>query len=122
MDYNQGLNPIGKCYETGIGFDRVHHPHDRESAFTIQNGWGPRPGIFVFGPGGSGNGVSVPNVTTLPRERRYIDNQASIQWSEFTIYQSLCFPASVYPVLGHGGTWDEKKDPFLGQQKYGAPQ
>ena len=112
MDYDQGLNPIGKCYMCGIGFNRVHNPHDRESAFTKQKGWGPRPGILVFGPGGSGRGVSVPAVATLPRERRYIDNLGSIQWSEFTIYQSLCFPSAVYPVLAQGGTWDESKDPF----------
>ena len=38
----------------------------------------------------------------LARERRYIDNLGSIQWSEFTIYQSLCFPSAVYPVLAPG--------------------
>jgi enterochelin esterase family protein len=96
---------------TGLGFNRVHNPHDRESAFTKKQGWGPRPGILVFGPGGSGRGVSVPDVRTLPRERRYIDNLGSIQWSEFTVYQSLCFPAAVYPVLGQGGTFDPGGDP-----------
>ena len=115
MDYTQGLNPIGKCFVCGLGFNQVHNPHDRESAFTKQKGWGPRPGILVFGPGGSGRGISVPAVTTLPRERRYIDNLASIQWSEFTVYQSLCFPAAVYPVLSQGGRWDETNDPFAVQ-------
>ncbi len=117
MDYVQGLNPIGKCYMTGIGFNRVHNPHDRESAYTKKQGWGPRPGILVFGPGGSGRGVSVPAVTGLARERRYIDNLGSIQWSEFTIYQSLCFPSVVYPVLAQGGKYDERLDPFRPQQK-----
>ncbi len=112
MDYNQGLNPLGKCYVCGIGFNRVHNPHDRESAYTIEQGWGPRPGILVFGPGGRGRGTSVPEVRSLARERRYIDNLASIQWNEFTIYQSLCFPAAVYPVLSQGGKWDDTKDPF----------
>ena len=73
--------------------------------------------ILVFGPGGSGKGVSVPDVATLPRERRYIDNLPSIQWNEFTVYQSLCFPAAVYPVLAQGGKWDETKDPFAVGQK-----
>jgi endoglucanase len=117
MDYVQGLNPLGKCYMCGIGFNRVHSPHDRESAYTKSKGWGPRPGILVFGPGGSGRGVSVPDVARLPRERRYIDNLPSIQWNEFTIYQSLCFPAAVYPVLGQGGKWDESRDPFAVQAK-----
>ncbi|MCY2953832.1 MAG: glycoside hydrolase family 9 protein [Planctomycetota bacterium] len=117
MDYVQGLNPIGKCYMTGTGFNPAHNPHDRESAFTKRQGWGPRPGILVFGPGGSGRGVSVPNVITLARERRYIDNLGSIQWSEFTVYQSLCFPAAVYPVLGQGGKYDQRNDRFGVQRK-----
>jgi len=117
MDYAQGLNPLGKCFMTGLGFNRVHNPHDRESAYTKRQGWGPRPGILVFGPGGSGRGVSVPNVSTLPRERKYIDNLGSIQWSEFTVYQSLCFPSAVYPVLGQGGTYDERRDPFSPPQQ-----
>ena len=116
MDYNQGLNPLGKCYVCGIGFDRVHNPHDRESAFTIEQGWGPRPCILVFGPGGIGRGISVPDIRSLPRERRYIDNLPSIQWNEFTIYQSLCFPAAVYPVLAQGGKWDDTNDPFATQE------
>jgi len=117
MDYVQGLNPVGKCYITGIGFNRVHNPHDRESAYTKRQGWGPRPGILVFGPGGTGKGVSVPAVIGLARERKYIDNLGSIQWSEFTIYQSLRFPSAVYPVLAQGGTYDERIDPFSPQQK-----
>jgi endoglucanase len=117
MDYVQGLNPLGKCYMTGIGFNRVHNPHDRESAYTKKQGWGPRPGILVFGPGGTGRGVSVPAVSGLARERRYIDNLGSIQWSEFTIYQSLCFPSAIYPVLAEGGKYDERIDPFSLQQK-----
>jgi endoglucanase len=106
MDYAQGLNPLGKCFMTGLGFNRVHHPHDRESAYTQQQGWGPRPGILGFGPCDSGRGVSVPAISGLPRERRYIDNRGSIQWSEFTVYQSLCFPSAVYPVLAQGGRFD----------------
>lgn len=117
MDYNQGLNPIGKCYVCGTGFNRVHNPHDRESAYTKKQGWGPRPGVLVFGPGGRGQGTSVPEVRSLPRERQFIDNLPSIQWTEFTVYQSLCFPAAVYPVLAQGGTWDETKDPFVTQTK-----
>ena len=119
MDYDMGLNPIGKCYMTGIGFNRVNNPHDRESDFTKKQGWGPRPGILVFGPGGTGNGVSVPAVTGLARERKYIDNLASIQWSEFTIYQSLCFPAAVYPVLAQGGKYNDQTSPFGSLQKIG---
>jgi len=120
MDYAQGLNPIGKCYVCGIGFNRVHNPHDRESAYTKEMGWGPRPGILVFGPGQrprGGQSPQVPSVNGLARERVYVDHLATIQWNEFTIYQSLCFPAAVYPIVAPGGRWDPAKDPFGGQQK-----
>jgi endoglucanase len=116
MDYIQGLNPIGKCYVTGLGFNRTYNPHDRETSFTKQKGWGPRPGILVFGPGMDGTGTIYPALSTLPRERYFVDNQPSYQFTEFTIYQSLCFPAAVYPVLSQGGSWDETKDPFASQQ------
>ncbi len=112
MDYAMGLNPMGKCFMTGLGFDRVHNPHDRESAYTKKQGWGPRPGILVFGPGLNFNGPSIPNVSTLPRERKYVDHLDTYQFNEFTIYQSLCFPSAVYPVLAQGGKYDASIDPF----------
>jgi endoglucanase len=49
MDYVQGLNPLGKCYASGIGADPVRHPHDRESVYAQSLGWGPRPGLLVYG-------------------------------------------------------------------------
>ncbi len=52
MDYDQGLNPIGKCYLTGIGFNQVHNPEQRESIYAEEQGWGgPQPGITIYGPG-----------------------------------------------------------------------
>ena len=102
MDYALGLNPLGKCYLTGMGYNRVHWPHDRESAYTIEQGWGPRPGILVFG---AGNYVrdypSYPRIArgSTPRERAYIDVLDNYQNNEFTIYQSLCFPSVVYTLL-----------------------
>jgi endoglucanase len=118
MDYVQGLNPIGKCYMTGIGFDRVHHPHDRESAYAQQMGWGgPQPGIVVYGPLKSGRGKQVPALSGLAGERRYVDHLGTFQMNEFTVYQSEVFPAAIYPVLAQGGKWDSTKDPFAAQQK-----
>lgn len=111
MDYALGLNPLGKCYLTGMGVDRVHWPHDRESAYTIEQGWGPRPGILVFG---AGNYVrdyqSYPVIQRgkTPRERAYIDVLDNYQNNEFTIYQSLCFPSVVYTILS-GGKADKPK-------------
>ncbi|MFC1539758.1 glycoside hydrolase family 9 protein, partial [Candidatus Latescibacterota bacterium] len=118
MDYNQGLNPIGKCYVTGIGFDRVNNPHDRESAYTKEKGWGPKPGIQVYGPGNIPRRIEftiVPDISTLPRERQWADHLYTISMTEFTVHETLIYPAVVYPVLARGGTWDESNDPFSGK-------
>ena len=34
MDYDQGLNPLGKCYMSGMGFNRIHNPHMIESDYA----------------------------------------------------------------------------------------
>jgi len=109
MDYVLGLNPLGKCFMTGVGSDGVHHPHDRETEYTNHEmHWGIRPGLIVFGPGMATNaGKSYPAITReTPRERIYIDNVLAISQSEFTIYQSLCFPACVYPILSGGSDYN----------------
>lgn len=108
MDYSLGLNPMGKCFMTGVGYNRVHHPHDRETEYTNHEmHWGIRPGIIVFGPGLRTNaGKNYPAIDReTPRERVYIDNKGAISQSEFTIYQSLCFPANIYPILAGDGEY-----------------
>ena len=108
MDYILGLNPLGKCFMTGVGSERVHHPHDRETEYTNHEmHWGIRPGIIVFGPGlATRAGKSYPAFDReTPRERIYIDNVNAISQSEFTIYQSLCFPACIYPILTGGSEY-----------------
>ena len=115
MDYNQGLNPIGKCYVTGIGFSRVEHPHDIESTYTQGKGWGSKPGIQIYGPGAIPNPIqftTLPVITTLPRERKWVDHLYSYQMNEFTVHETLIYPAVVYPILAGGGTWDGTSDPF----------
>ena len=109
MDYVLGLNPLGKCFMTGIGSNRVHHPHDRETEYTNHEmHWGIRPGLIVFGPGLVTNaGKTYPAFErSTPRERIYIDNLMAISQSEFTIYQSLCFPANIYPILTGGSEYN----------------
>jgi len=122
MDYDQGLNPLGKCYMTGMGFDQVHHPHQRESAYAEQRGWGgPQPDIVVYGPVMSGDAVrdarQIPALTGLARERRYVDHLGFYQMNEFTVYQSEVFPAAIYPVLAPRGKWSAASDPFTARQK-----
>ena len=101
---------------TTLVFNQVHWQHDRESAYTIEQGWGPRPGILVFGAGNYvRNYPSYPTISrnSTPRERAYIDILDNYQNNEYTIYQSLCFPSVVYPILANGCTWKPgAKDPY----------
>lgn len=99
---------------TGLGFHQVHNPHDRESAYTINLGWGPKPGITVFGPGVKGRGTAnipvIPLVTDLPKERQYVDDLNTISFNEFTIFETLAHDA-FYTILADGGKWNGT-DPF----------
>ena len=126
MDYDQGLNPIGKCYMTGLGFNRVHNPEQRESEYAMYDlgVGGPQPGLTVYGPGttqsaagetpGSGNAPQAPNENNLPRERVYVDDLGNYEWNEFTDYQCEAWPAAIYEVLAQGSTWSPSNgEPFL---------
>jgi len=119
LDYKMGLNPIGINYVTGLGFHQVHNPHDRESAYTINQGWGPKPGITVFGPGIAGRnsaGLPVePKIPDLSVERQYIDDRNTISFNEFTIFETMAHDA-FYTVLANGGKWNGN-DPFAVKKK-----
>jgi len=119
MDWKLGLNPMGISYVTGLGFYQVHNPHDRESAYTKSKGWGPKPGITVFGPGVAGWGRRktnvIPAVNELPRERQFVDTMDIISFTEFTIFETMTHDA-FYTVLANGGKWNGK-DPFAENEK-----
>lgn len=118
MDYKLGLNPIGISYVTGLGSHRVYNIHDRESAYTISKGLGPKPGITVFGPGVPGwsrNAPVVPSMTDLPKERQFVDEREIISFTEFTIFETMHYDA-LYTVLAGGGKWDGT-DPFKLQRE-----
>jgi endoglucanase len=114
MDYKLGLNPLNISYVTGLGFNKVHNPHDRESAYTISKGQGPKPGITVFGPGipgwSGGNAKVIPSVKELASERLYVDDRELISFNEFTIFETMTHDA-LYTVLANGGKWDGE-DPY----------
>jgi endoglucanase len=117
MDYNQGLNPVGKCYLTGIGFDRTWDPLHHDSYPMKAQGWGPAPGLQVFGPGNlrhiKSNALTVfPDVHTLPKQRQFVDNRRYVSVTEFTIPESLAFPSAIYTVLAEGSEWDGATDPY----------
>jgi endoglucanase len=127
MDYDQGLNPLGKCFLTGVGFNRVYNPEQRESVYAEEQGMGgPEPGITVYGPGvtqteagyGPGNPAwnapQIPNANNLARERVYVDDLGNYEWNEFTDYQCESWPAAIYEVLSQGGVWSPANgEPFI---------
>ncbi|MGD0744891.1 MAG: glycoside hydrolase family 9 protein [Verrucomicrobiota bacterium] len=116
MDYDQGLNPMGKCYITGIGFDRVQNPESRQSDYAerILKAGGPEPGWIVYGPSTSGRAVKqIPPFSGLPRERLFFDDMGYWEYTENSPYQGKVWPAAVYPVLAQGGTWSPAREPFL---------
>ena len=118
MDYKLGLNPPGISYVTGLGFNRVHNPHDRESAYSINQGWGPKPGITVFGPGvlpwRSAGLPVLPKLTEMAKERQYVDDLGSISFNEFTIFETMTHDA-FYTILAGGGKWNGM-DPFAAKK------
>jgi endoglucanase len=120
MDWKLGLNPMGICYVTGLGFQQVHNPHDRESAYTKKLGWGPKPGITVFGPGIEGRWwkpQTIPSLDEMPAERLYADDLRAIYYNEFTIFETMQFEA-LYTILAGEGKWDGN-DPYESNQ--GSP-
>jgi endoglucanase len=117
MDYNQGVNPMGKCYLTGTGFDRTEDPLHHDSYSMKEKGWGPAPGLQVFGPGNlrqinDGFVPMYPEVHSLPTQRQFVDHRKYVSVTEFTIPESLSFPAVIYTILADGGKWDGTSDPY----------
>ncbi len=113
MDYKMGLNPIGICYVTGLGSHQVHNIHDRESVYTNEKGWGPKPGITAFGsgiPGWRNRAQIMPALNELTPERKFVDHMPSISFTEFTIFETMHYDA-LYTILAGGGKWNGK-DPF----------
>jgi hypothetical protein len=70
------------------------------------------------GPYTSGAKIKqVPPLSQMSRERHYLDHLGSFAMNEFTVYQTLVFPASIYPVLAPTGKWNPTRDPFAVQQQ-----
>ena len=115
MDYKVGLNPLGISYVTKLGFHQVLNLHDRESAYTKSLGWGLKPGITAFGPGLAPresvnranqrtSSAVIPGYSELPKERVFADVMAIINFTEFTIFETMHYDA-LYTILAGGGKW-----------------
>lgn len=122
MDYNQGLNPMGKCFLTGTGFDRVEDPLHHDSYPMKLKGWGPAPGLQVFGPADSRQQLKekcplmIPDIRTMPAQRKWLDSRRNVSGCEFTVPESLAYPSVIYTILSGGGKWDRKTDLYSGSK------
>ncbi|NQU88391.1 MAG: glycoside hydrolase family 9 protein [Mariniphaga sp.] len=122
MDYNMGLNPIGKCFMSGTGFNRVEDPLYHDSYPMKLKGLGPAPGLLVFGPADSRQQLKekcplmIPDISTMPAQRKWLDNRRNVSGCEFTIPESLSYPAVVYTILSGGGKWDRVTDLYSESQ------
>jgi hypothetical protein len=76
-------------------------------------GWGPAPGLQVFGPANTGQlkdkcPLMVPDIHTMPVQRKWLDNRRNVSGCEFTVPESITYPSVVYTILSGGGKWDRK--------------
>jgi len=107
-DYSLGLNPLGKCYVTGLGDNPPNCPLQLDSYFTYQAGKGNVPGIVVYGPVADPNDVNweravwekiYPEIDTLPEQRRYSDGWSFIGANEFTTWETMALNVCMYGFL-----------------------
>lgn len=114
-DASLGLNPLGKCFITGLGSDTVKSPLHADSYFTkyglgehVGHPKGNVPGILVYGPtdGRSGQGYQMvvsdklyPPWDRLPLYRRWGDGWSLVNCNEFTTWETMVWNACMHGFL-----------------------
>ncbi|MBL8055925.1 MAG: glycoside hydrolase family 9 protein, partial [Anaerolineales bacterium] len=93
LDYVLGVNPLGKCYVSGLGADPVRRPHHRPSAALGQ----ALPGLVTEGANAMNVGgdpvLQALFEAGLPGGQRYADEAGSWATNEATIYANAAFTA-----------------------------
>lgn len=128
-DYALGLNPLGISYFTGLqeyfhvlggsfaalDIAQPQSPCHADSYFTNHgkgehtgNPIGNVPGILIYGPVASGSGAPyqcvvsnqvVPQIATLPPERRWGDGWSLINSNEFTTWETMAWAVTMHGFL-----------------------
>lgn len=84
-DYLFGMNPMDISYVTGLGQNRVMHPHHRPS--TADRVEEPVPGLILGGPcDGLYDEVAKRLLKGLPPAKCYVDHVDSYSTNEITVY------------------------------------
>ena len=121
-DYTLGLNPLSKCFVTGLGHNRVNSPLHLDSWFT-KYGKGDHkgrpkgnvPGILVFGPSEGRSKASYqkvisdklyPSWDTLPLQRRWADGWSLVGGNEFSTWSIMVWNVCMHGFLYNAGQND----------------
>ncbi len=123
-DYTLGLNPLGKSFVTGLGYNRVNSPLHLDSWFTKYgkddhegHPKGNVPGIVVFGPSEGRSKASYQKVISdriyppwdaLPLQRRWADGWSLVSGNEFSTWSIMVWNVCMHGFLYHAGQSDAK--------------
>ncbi|MBP7830924.1 MAG: glycoside hydrolase family 9 protein [Kiritimatiellae bacterium] len=113
-DYLLGCNPLGRAWATGLGQHNTRQALDAESlAWVDRFGWDQVPGIPTYGPFPAPWQVDyqievfdshLPDIFSIPEQRRFCDAYPMPQCTEFTVWESgLPATATLALLLPPGG-------------------
>jgi hypothetical protein len=54
--------------------------------------------------------MMIPELNTMPAQRKWLDSRRNVSGCEFTVPESLAYPSAIYTILSGGGTWDRKTE------------
>ncbi len=112
-DYCVGLNPLGRCWVTGLGAQPPSNPTHLDSYFTRERGLGPVPGIVPYGPFEAPGEISYQKIIwskvypawdRQPLHRRYSEGWSLIPVNEFTTLETMVPNACMFAVLAESST------------------
>jgi len=107
-DYVLGGNPNGLVYITGLGSRNVQEPLHQDSLVFIKEGYGPMPGIPVFGPAESAPAepyelpavaAFYPGFSQRPEALRYADVHTVPIFNEFSVWEMQAPETELFAVL-----------------------
>lgn len=117
LDYLLGLNPLGKPMITGIGSTPIEAPLHIDSYYPKQDGYGPAPGIGIYGPGFDFICPIMSHLhpQSVSPERQWGDGWYCVGSNEFTVDNPMLSHAAAFAMLQAlegGGTHEPGSDPF----------
>lgn len=122
-DWALGVNPLGRCFTSGLGSSPPWNPLQLDSYFHIQAGRGPVPGLVIYGitePPGAAPYVKVvtqhlhPGMAHLPPARRFTDGWSVVEQNEFTVWETMAPNAFLHACLAPDAPRQGRLFPYSG--------